>query len=239
VTSSARQAVSFLTPVGGSSTPSAGALAWFPIVGAGLGLALGAVWVLVDHAFPPTVAAALVLAADLAMTGMLHLDGLVDAADGLLAHTPRDRRLEVMRKPDAGAFGLGVTVTTLLLRWSALASLHPSPLLLAALWCLSRTVMALAASRLRYARAEGGLASAFLGARGAVLTGSLGIAAALVLASAWRPAAGVASVGAALLAAGAVLGLGVRRIGGFTGDVLGAAGMVGETVGLLVAAAHL
>jgi cobalamin synthase len=55
---------------------------------------------------------------------------------------------------------------------------------------------------------------------------------------AWRPGAGAASLASAVLAAGAVFLLAWRRLGGFTGDVLGASGMVAETVGLLVAAAR-
>jgi len=60
------------------------------------------------------LAAALVLVADLALTGMLHVDGLADAADGLLPHH-RDtaRRLEVMAAPNVGAFGVAVVVFAL------------------------------------------------------------------------------------------------------------------------------
>lgn len=242
MSSGLRQAVSFLTPVAGASLPTPAALRWFPPVGAGMGLALGGVWLVADRFFPPLVAAGIVVAADLALTGMLHLDGLVDASDGLLPHLDSERRLEVMRQPDAGAFGVGVLAITLGLRWSALAVLAPAPLVLAALWCLSRTAMAGGALVLPYARPEGGLASAFgagVGARShqtGILLGVAGSLLALALAIGWRPVPGAAVVGAALLAVAAVFALARRRVGGFTGDVLGAAGMVGETVGLVVAA---
>src|SRR3954469_8033716 len=101
--SGARQALSFLTPIGGAATPSPRALPWFPVVGAAIGAALGGVWWLAAGvwpaaAAPPTgaalggvwglaaevgpaaVAAAVVVAADLALTGLLHLDGLADSA---------------------------------------------------------------------------------------------------------------------------------------------------------------
>ena len=233
----ARQALAFLTPVGGGADPTPAALPWFPVVGAALGTVLGVAWWTGNLWWPPSVAAAVVVAGDLALTGLLHWDGLIDSADGLLPHLPRQRRLEVMAEPGAGAFGVAVAVVVVLLRWAALASTRPSPLLLAALWSASRTVMAVAATVLPYARPEGGLATAFRGG-GWTGTAAAGGALAIVLAVAWRPLAGLVALAAAVAAATAVLGLARRRLGGFTGDVLGAAGVVGETIGLAVAAAR-
>jgi adenosylcobinamide-GDP ribazoletransferase len=149
----------------------------------------------------------------------------------------------VLRTPDVGAFGVAVAGATLLLRWAALASLAPAPLLLAGLWCASRTAMAVIALTVPYARAGdgGGLASAFLppagrGAARRIAAG--GTLAALVAAVLWRPLAGAAAVAAALAAAWLVARFARRRIGGFTGDVLGAAGLLAETAGLVVAAAR-
>jgi adenosylcobinamide-GDP ribazoletransferase len=89
-----------------------------------------------------------------------------------------------------------------------------------------------------YAREEQGLASAFMGARLSLLLVVAVIVGCAGLAAAWMVPAGPVAVGASLLAFAAVIAFSVRRIGGFTGDVLGAAGVVGETVGLLVAAAR-
>jgi adenosylcobinamide-GDP ribazoletransferase len=237
----AAQALGFLTPLGGPSVPSPGALAWFPVVGAGLGLALGGIWLGATELWPAPVAAALVVGADLALTGMLHLDGLVDAADGLLPHLERSRRLEVMADPAAGAFGVGTAVALLLLRWAVLASLAPSAALIGCLWCGSRFVMAVASTRMHYAR-PGGLAESFVGGGRAARPGLVGgLVGGLVLGAALgalgRPHAllGLVVLG---LSSAAVLGLADRRLGGFTGDVLGAAGLVGETFGLLAAAAR-
>ena len=249
------EALAFLTPLGGARRPTPGALRWFPVVGAAMGLALGGIWWLVGRAWPPLAAAGIVVVADLALTGLLHLDGLVDTADGLLPPLPRERRLAVMRQPDAGAFGIGAAGAVLILRWAALASIRPAPLLLGGLWCLSRTAMAACARGMPYARAEGGIASAF-GARseegvpggpGADRRASvrriplLYVVAALGaagLAAAWSVPAGPVAVAVAAGGFAAVIWLAMRRIGGFTGDVLGAAGMVAETVGLLTAAAR-
>ena len=110
-----RRALGFLTPLGGPSSPTPGTLAWFPVLGALMGATLGGVWWGAHHLWPRPVAAAIVLTTDLALTGMLHMDGLVDAADGLLPHLDRARRLEVMATPEAGAFGVTVAVAVLLL----------------------------------------------------------------------------------------------------------------------------
>jgi adenosylcobinamide-GDP ribazoletransferase len=99
--------------------------------------------------------------------------------------------------------------------------------------------MAVATRALPYARAEGGLASAFREGEGhPIVVGALGLAGSVAMLVAWRPVPGAVSLMSATLAGAAVLLLAVRRVGGFTGDVLGASGVVGETVGLLVAAAR-
>jgi adenosylcobinamide-GDP ribazoletransferase len=237
-----RRAVGFLTSLGGPAEPSAHALAWFAPVGVGLGLVLGGVWWLAGRWWPAGLAAVLVVLADLGLTGLLHFDGLIDSADGLLPPLPRDRRLAVMAAPDVGAFGMATATAVLLARWAALAALRPAPLLLAGLWGLSRTAMAVVVRTQPYARADqgGGLASAFLEESrpgvGPALAG--GAAGSVLLAVLWRGAAGSAAALAAGVTAAAVVALARRRIGGFTGDVLGAAGVLAETVGLVVAAAR-
>lgn len=235
-----RAALAFLTPIGGPATPNPSALPWFPAVGVLVGLAVGAVWSLAEGPWPVAVAAALAVACDLAFTGLLHLDGLVDTADGVLPPLDgRERRLEVMAEPDAGAFGVGVAVVVLLLRWVALATQQVSLLLVGGLWCTSRTVMAAVLLRVPYAR-PGGLGEQFRGVPpvpAPVIVGG-GLVLANALAVLGRGGVGLLSVSVAVVAAALVVGSAVRRLGGFTGDVLGAAGMVGETAGLLVAAAR-
>jgi adenosylcobinamide-GDP ribazoletransferase len=240
-----RAAVGFLTVVGGSARPDARAAAWFAPVGAAVGLAVGGVWWAAGEAWDPLVAAVLAVAADAALTGLLHLDGLADTADGLLPPLERQRRLAIMSRADVGAFGVAVVALTLLLRVAALASLAPDPLLVAGLWAVARAAMALTLATIPYARATG-LATAFVapqpqpGGRWAgvvpAVGGMVGGGALAVGGGGWLPG-GAAVVGLAVAFAG-VVGLARRRLGGFTGDVLGAAGVVGETVGLLLAAAR-
>jgi adenosyl cobinamide kinase/adenosyl cobinamide phosphate guanylyltransferase/cobalamin synthase len=246
-----RQAVAFLTPLGGAAAPTPAAFPWFPVVGALLGLLLGWLWWAAEGPLGPLAAAALVVAADLALTGALHFDGLLDSADGLLPHLPLIRRLAVMADPHVGAFAVATGATTLLLRTAALAALGAArPLLLAALWSLSRTAMTVTALTIRYARAHG-LASSFLTGPAAAGTGgasgtnsgwivpsAIGTVLAFGLALADDTQSVIAVVWAALAAAAVAL-LARRRIGGFTGDTLGAGGVVAETIGLLAAVAVL
>ena len=177
------------------------------------------------------------VAADLALTGLLHVDGLADSADGLLPPMDRDRRLAVMTDPTAGAFGVAAVVVVLLVRTAALGSRAVDVGLLVAVWAASRSVMAFVAATRPYAR-PGGLATSFLGDRTAPITAGLAVLAAAVLAGVTDGRAGVAAILGVVVGAAAVVALAHRRLGGFTGDVLGAAGVVGETVALVVAAAR-
>jgi adenosylcobinamide-GDP ribazoletransferase len=234
----ARAATGFLTVLGGSAPPDRRAVAWFAPVGAALGLAVGGIWWGAHELWPPLVAAGLAVAADAILTGMLHLDGLVDTADGVLPPLDRARRLEVMRDPHPGAFGMVVTVLVLTLRISALATMTPDPLLVAGLWGIGRAAMAVVLTTVPYARGDGGLAGAFLDASPwPALAGGV-VAGALVLVASDSVVAGLATLAATLLGAAAVTVLAARRLGGFTGDTLGATGVVAETCGLVVAAAR-
>ncbi len=238
-----RRALAFLTPFGGAAVPTPGSLDWFPLVGAAIGLAVGAVWWLAGRAWPPAAAAGVTLLSDVVLTGYLHLDGLADTADGLLPPMSTERRLEVMADPAVGAFGAVTLFVVLVLRFGAFASTMAAPLVVGALWCGSRTAMAVVARCLHYAR-PGGLASAFVGPpepgrtmAGALVPGLVGTGLALSMAIEGRGGHGLAALGAEVVGMAMVVVLAQRRIGGFTGDVLGAAGVVGETLGLLVLAA--
>lgn len=209
-------------------------------------MGVGGTWWLAGKVWPAVAAAAVALAADVAMTGYLHLDGLADAADGLLPPLDHEHRLTAMADPAVGAFGVVTVAVTLLLRFGALASTPAAPLVIGGLWCGSRTEMAVIAKTLPYAR-PGGLAAAFVEAPeasgapaprqpGAAVPALVGSILALGLALASHPTRGLAALAAEMLAMAAVALFARRRIGGFTGDVLGAAGVVGETAGLLVLA---
>ena len=232
-----RSALGFLTVVAGAVPPDRRAPAWFGPVGAVLGLAVGGAWWAAGELWPPLIAAVLAVAVDAALTGMLHLDGLADSADGLLPPLDRERRLAVMAAPDVGAFGVTVVVLVVLVRVAALAALEPEPLVIAGLWTAARAAMALALAWLPYARGPGGAASRFRGGSAAPAAAALVVGCGLValtVDAGWAP--GLAVAAGALVGFAGVVALAWRRLGGYTGDVLGAAGVVAETAGLLVAA---
>ena len=230
-----RSALGFLTIAPGTHRPDERTLRWFPVVGALLGGVLALVWVAADEIWTPAVVAVVVVAVDLALTGMLHVDGLADSADGLLPHLDRPRRLEVMRTPDVGAFALAVVPVVLLARWAALATDLVDPLAFTAVWGASRTVMAVVPALVPYARPEG-LASPFLaGARRWTLLWLVPAGALLV---ATHQATGVVALAVGLGAAAMVVVRARRALGGFTGDVLGAAAVVMETAMLLALVAR-
>jgi adenosylcobinamide-GDP ribazoletransferase len=183
------------------------------------------------------VAASLVVGVDALLTGGLHLDGLADAADGLLAPMDRVRRLDVMRDPAIGAFGAVTLGLVLVVRFAVFASGPVAPLVVGGIWGVSRGAMAVALRTLPYARPQGGLAKSFLGGstrrRGTPVL-LIGMAACVAVAAIGRPERAVVVLVSVVLAFVVVVLFARRRLGGFTGDVLGAAGVVGETVGLLV-----
>ena len=223
----------FLTILGGARSPDRRTFAWFPLVGAGIGAVMAAVWWGAQLLWPPGVAAAILVAVDLGFTGLLHIDGLADCADGLLPHTDRDRRLEVMRQPDVGAFALAVVPVVLLARWAALATGQIQPLSLVGIWATSRIIIATVPSLVPYAR-DSGVATAFIAGARRSFAGWLIPAAAIIVMG--EGAVGIAAAFTALAAAAGIVVLVGRRIGGFTGDVLGASVVLSETAALLTLA---
>ncbi len=207
---------------------------WFPLVGLGIGALLaGAAWA-AGWLFPPAVTAVLVVALWAALTGALHLDGLADCGDGLLPPVSRERRLEIMRDPRVGAFGVTVLVLVLLLKAAALASLAVTwpALLLAPLWA---RWLILVAARRPSAR-PGGMGASLgpvLEARRLALTALLPIALTGGVGVWHWPV--IAAAGGAVLAALGVLWPAQRRLGGVTGDVFGAVVEVSEAVFVCVA----
>ncbi|MCY3631822.1 MAG: adenosylcobinamide-GDP ribazoletransferase [bacterium] len=224
-------AVAFLTVAGRGQSPQARALWWFPVIGAGLGGVLAAIHWGAGELWPLLVVGILVVVADLVLTGALHFDGLADSADGLLPHMDRDRRLAVMSRPDVGAFAIVAVVVVLGARWAALGVEGVESLSLVPIWALSRTLVAVIPAFVPYAR-PGGLADPFLaGARPWLALWLAPAVAGMVLI---EGVSGAVAAGAAAVAAIAVVALAWRRLGGFTGDVLGAVILMAETVALLV-----
>ncbi|WP_281885242.1 adenosylcobinamide-GDP ribazoletransferase [Paenibacillus sp. YYML68] len=98
---------------------------WYPLVGAVLGVIVAALGALLTGwaGLSAEVSAALVLGCWVALTGALHLDGLMDTADGLLSHRSRERMLEIMKDSRVGAMGVVACVLLLLVKWTLLSEL--------------------------------------------------------------------------------------------------------------------
>jgi adenosylcobinamide-GDP ribazoletransferase len=98
------------------------AVAWFPLVGAVLGLSLYGVNTLAQLIFPASVSAAITLFAWVILTRAFHLDGFMDTCDGLFGGFNPERRLEIMKDSRVGAFGVAGGVLALLTQYSALSA---------------------------------------------------------------------------------------------------------------------
>jgi adenosylcobinamide-GDP ribazoletransferase len=209
---------------------------WFPLVGVLLGGFLAGLDWLLGRAFAPGVAAALVLAAWVLCTGALHLDGFLDACDGLFGgHTP-EARLRIMRDERAGAFAVIGGVLLLLLKYAALAG---NPDRLAALVVapvVGRWGMAVAVVAFPYGRPEG-LGRAMKDHSGWPQAALASVIAGAVL-SATIVLTGSGRAGLTLPLAAAVTWAGgrfaLRRLPGLTGDIYGALCEVLEVAVLLV-----
>jgi adenosylcobinamide-GDP ribazoletransferase len=183
---------------------------------------------------PALVNAFLAIAAGIAATGALHEDGLSDTFDGLGGRGGKRGRLAVMRDSRLGTYGALALVLTLLVKGSALAALayHPSRAVLALLGAamISRALVLWHWSATKPARRDGLAFTAGRPDRTALQIGlPSGLIAAIVLLIAFGWAALLALILAAL-AIGLFSPLTNRRFGGHTGDTIGAAQQIAETL---------
>ena len=212
----------------------------FPLIGALIGALGGLAFALASWlGLPPLLAALLAVAAQILVTGGLHEDGLADLADGFGGGRTRAEKLRIMRDPRLGSFGALALVLTLLARIAALAALAEPWLVASALiaaGAASRAGLPALMASLAPARDHGLEAGA---GRPHPLRAAAGIAIAALLAFVVL-APGMAAAGL-VGAAGALLSVAIlarRQIGGYTGDVLGAAQQLAE-VGFLLGALAL
>ncbi len=196
---------------------------WYPLVG----LLIGLVLMVCDQIFcwllPLPVASVLLLVAMIAVSGALHLDGLADSADAFFSSRGREQMLEIMKDSRSGPMGVTAIVLLLLLKLMLLISLPPAwrwqVVILTPL--AGRSSLTFVSSWLAYARATGtGAFTSKESTRGRML-----IAVAVTLVATLMLLGGVAGLGTFILIALGVTLLGrysQRKIGGFTGDTLGA-----------------
>ena len=231
----------------------AAAMAWAPAVGLLLGVIASAVLLVADHPLGagPLTAAGLAIGLLALLSRGLHLDGLADLADGLASGKPAPAALDIMRRSDIGPLGTVTLILTLLIQVAALSQAEsaghgrgPAALIaavvtgrLALTWACRRGVPAARPEGLGALVAES--VRPVIPAAATVATLAAAVAAVAISAAVvgeplgWTlPLAVLAGLGAGF----AVQQHAVRRLGGITGDVLGALAEVATTVTLVVAA---
>ncbi|HEV8641830.1 MAG TPA: adenosylcobinamide-GDP ribazoletransferase [Methylomirabilota bacterium] len=230
-----------IVPVGGGrpheqGASLGGAAPWFPAVGLGIGLVVVATERVTAWLFPMLLAALLTVTVWKLLTGGLHLDGLADCLDGLAGHDA-GQRLRIMSDSRIGAFGAMGLILFLLLEIAAVAEL-PAPVRWRALLAtpaIARATPALLARCFPAARVDGHGAAFRAGVQ------SRAVVLALVLAGLIAAGAlGLLGLAALVVACLGTLGLGrflTVRLGGITGDVLGAAVEAAELIVLLTVSA--
>jgi adenosylcobinamide-GDP ribazoletransferase len=237
--SDTRDSLAFFSrlPMPGGSVAAnlhASAGAW-PLAGLLVALVPAAILcVLRGAGIPGLVAAAVALATLSALTGGLHEDGLADTADGFGGGAGRDSKLAIMRDSRIGSFGALALVFTVLVRTAALALLAFDPgqgaVALLCVAVLSRAAALWHWHQLLPARADGLGAGAGRPDWLALLVGiAAGIVAVIVLAAFFGGAA-LFALALAVLTVIAFTIFARRQIGGYTGDTVGAAQQVAETV---------
>lgn len=212
-----------------SARPAAAAAWAYPLVGLVVGVfacLVGAV--LIGFGLPPTMTAAAILLTQSLTTGAMHEDGLADAADGLWGGTTPERRLEIMKDSHIGAYGVIALIAGFALRWSALTALLAAgwlwvPVLVAAI--TSRHAMSYVMSTLPNARASG---LSTLTGRPPPIAPIIGAAISLIALISGLGFSGLLVAPVAVIGALVCAAIARAKIGGQTGDILGASQQVTE-----------
>ena len=234
-------ALQFLTrlPVAVDFTPErlAATPRWYPMVGVVVGAMVAVIWWGSALILPPVVAVLVAMAAGLLITGGLHEDGFADCCDGLGGGATPARALEIMRDSRLGTYGVLGLALMLGTKVAVLAALplHAVPLVMIAGHAASRASAVLVMAQMPYLRAKGagsGVAGDIGAADRAVVFGTLAL---VTLALLWVVPLLAVLAGAAGLVAGhyAMRRRFAARLGGYTGDCLGAVQQCSE-IGLLI-----
>jgi adenosylcobinamide-GDP ribazoletransferase len=208
---------------------------FFPLVGAVVGAIAVGIWWLCGLFFPPLVAVGLMMSVSLLLTGAFHEDGFADVCDGFGGGSTRNAVLAIMKDSRVGAYGAIGVAMMLGLKWSVLVSLPYTafPIIVIGAHVLSRWCAISLIWRLPYVRADAEakskpLANSLSGADW-MLSGVLG--AATLVPALWLVDPLTLSGITTVLAAGYFK----SRIGGYTGDCLGATQQLAELSFLLAA----
>ncbi len=213
-------------------------LPFFPLIGILIGLIMSRTAYLAWHILPPVVAAVILTFAMLAISGGFHLDGLADSADGLFSARPREQKLTIMRDSRIGAMGVIALIMVILVKVSCLATMGMERAMLAAFLMplAGRSLMVFSMTLAPYIRKQG--AASLFYTTPAKLR-KIAIWAGVVLyAGAWYSGhtKALAAILTALLATLLWTGYCRLKLGGATGDTLGACCEIAEMMVAVVLA---
>jgi adenosylcobinamide-GDP ribazoletransferase len=214
-------------------------LTMFPLVGALVGAVVVGIVRGLGAVLPglPVLVGLAGIVGEVLLTGALHIDGLADTADGFGGgRGDRERILRIMKDPRVGPFGVLAIVVDVIGRVVLYSYLTGEDRLWEVFWCLTlaRAAQTFVLAVFPYARREGGTAGPFA-ARGANRFAALVSVAVAAGLAAWHLGTGGAVLGGSMLLAAVLMGGYFRvRIGGVTGDCVGAINEVATLVGLVV-----
>ncbi|PTY08133.1 adenosylcobinamide-GDP ribazoletransferase [Opitutaceae bacterium EW11] len=202
--------------------------AYFPLVGWLVGGVGALAWVLGSLVWPPLVASGISLAATVLCTGAFHEDAIADVCDGFGGGYTKDRVLEIMRDSRVGAFGAIGAVIVIGLKWQSVAALPPfcAPALIVAGHAVSRGAAISLQASLSYVRQDASKSKPLaIDLRGGRLAAAMAFAVLPMALLPWRYLWALLPV---LLVRSVLVRWYRQRIGGYTGDCLGAAQQVSE-----------
>ncbi len=210
---------------------------YFPLVGLAVGVIAALIWMILAPILPAPVAAGLAIGVMIIVTGALHEDGFADCCDGLGGGASREKALEIMRDSQIGAYGAIGLIGAIGIRWTALSSFEVAEgiVALGLAPVLGRGAMVVLLTFGTYARSDGAARDVQDGVTRPELTMALALCAILAFASAG--VAGLLAAMAVLIAAVLWLRWLTFRLGGYTGDGLGAAEQISQVITMLVLSA--
>ncbi len=211
---------------------------FFPFIGLVMGLFAAGMGHLLYYVLPSQMVALFLVFLLVGMSGALHLDGFADTCDGFLSTRPRDKVLSIMRDSRVGTMGVAGIIFLVLMKWVSLTSIPSSSRLFAIVLMplTGRTALLAMMAALPYARSEGGLATAFLGNRTLKWVGvAIGIGFMIIVSSLGFGRFGIIIIAISLGATALFSAFCYTKIGGYTGDTLGAVCEICELFPALVA----
>lgn len=220
-------------PISSNSTRGAAAAWAFPLVGLIVGVLAATIGgLLTACGLSANLTAALVLMVMIVTTGAMHEDGLADTVDGLWGGWEPTRRLEIMKDSHIGTYGVLALVLSVLMRWGALAALINADMLaigVISVATLSRAPMVVMMAVMPHARTDG--LSASVG-RVAAKTAQIAVLIAIMITLALLGWIGITAIAITTLAALITALIAHQKIGGQTGDILGATQQISEIAAL-------